>query len=83
MSDAGAPKRIKLEDLPEGAIRDVATLLEWGRQRGYQIGPVVEHGGLRLQVRDLRQAKIEGFMGGPVDDMPDDFKAVAGGGEEP
>jgi hypothetical protein len=37
----------------------VMALLEWGRKRGFQIGPSVEVGTVKLMVRDLRPALRE------------------------
>ncbi len=40
---------------PDHAVMAVLYLLEYGRKRGFQIGPEVVVGDVRLQVRDLRQ----------------------------
>lgn len=50
---------------PDSPVYDLMFLLEWGRDRGFRIGPHVEIDGLRVQVADLRQGKIEGVV------MPD------------
>lgn len=57
-------------------LHDIAWFLEWARKRGYRIGPLLEYQGVRMQVEDLRQPKIEGVMASMVDDVPDDFRTV-------
>lgn len=44
------------------------ALLEWGRRRGFLIGPTVQVGDVIMQVQDLRQAKQEGLAERTVDD---------------
>jgi hypothetical protein len=64
---------------PDHPVNAVKDLVMWGRANGVAIGPYVEIGGLRVQVRDLRQAKIEGFAhGSGEDEMPPDFQVVLG-----
>lgn len=38
-------------------LRDAIQLLEYGRARGFKIGPAVRVGKLTFQVRDLRQTE--------------------------
>jgi hypothetical protein len=64
---------------PDHPAHAALWLLERCRERGFRVGPYLEMGGIRMQVRDLRQDKIEGFAGGSdADEMPDDFKMVLG-----
>lgn len=72
---------------PPGPNHDAHALL-WlldnARARHYRLGPVVEIGSIRVQVRDLLQEKMEGFGGAAVDDIPDDLRALTSHrGEEP
>lgn len=58
-------------------LHDIAWFLVWCRARGYRVGPVLEYGGVRMQVADLRQPKIEGVAASEEpDDMPDEFRTV-------
>jgi hypothetical protein len=59
----------------DSPIYDLMFLLEWGRDRGFRIGPHVEIDGMRVQVADLRQGKIEGVV------MPD-APGEGGGGSD-
>jgi hypothetical protein len=63
---------------PDHPAHAALWLLERCRQRGFEVGPLLEIEGLRMQVKDLRQAKMEGVAGGNRDEMPDDFKMVLG-----
>ena len=40
---------------PGTPVANLIYLLEWGRKRGFRIGPTVKMGELVAQVRDLRQ----------------------------
>ena len=39
----------------------LTMLLEWGRKRGFRIGPIVRLGSIQLQVQDLRQTEGRGI----------------------
>lgn len=40
---------------PASPIGQLIYLLEWGRKRGFRIGPTVQIGDTIVQVRDLRE----------------------------
>lgn len=42
---------------PGSPLAGVIYLLEYGRKRGFRIGPAVQIGDITVQVQDLRQAK--------------------------
>jgi hypothetical protein len=42
---------------PDSPIAQLMYLLEWGRQRDFQIGPMVQIEGITVQVADLRRQK--------------------------
>jgi hypothetical protein len=52
------------DPLPQPAaasdLADLIQLLEYARQKDFQIGPVVQVGKIRLQVADIRQARKHG-----------------------
>lgn len=58
---------------PDHPVHALLWLLERARERGFRIGPHVEISGIRVQVADLRQAKIEGVA------MPDAPSGDGGG----
>lgn len=39
------------------AVAAIKQIMEWGRKRGFQIGPEVQVGEVVIRIRDLRQAK--------------------------
>lgn len=41
---------------PGSPLAQIIHLLEYGRKRGFQIGPTVQVGDVIVQVRDLRQS---------------------------
>lgn len=41
---------------PDSAVSQIVWLLEYGRTRGFRIGPTVQVGDTIIQVADLRQA---------------------------
>lgn len=41
---------------PDSPVAHIVFLLEYARQRGFQIGPHVQIGDVKIQVTDLRQA---------------------------
>lgn len=49
-----------LEVDPNSMVGQLVALLEYGRRRGFRIGPFVQIGDVRLQVQDLRQDRDEG-----------------------
>lgn len=58
-------KRKPTNDLPTATAADdhisrALYLLEYCRQRGFRVGPVVTVGDVTMQVEDIRQAKVEG-----------------------
>lgn len=55
-----------LEVDPNSMCGQLVALLEYGRRRGFRIGPFVQIGDVRLQVQDLRQDEGRGVA--PVDD---------------
>ena len=78
MSDNGAPSD-RMPAPPERTpLHDIAWFLEWCRLRGYRVGPLLEYGGVRMQVEDLRQHGIEGTARSLDDGMSEDFKIVTG-----
>jgi hypothetical protein len=46
-------------------VARLARLLDWARENGYRIGPVVEVGTVKCQVLDQRQAKLALDLNGP------------------
>lgn len=42
---------------PNSPVGQLIYLLEWGRKRGFRIGPTVQIGDVILQVRDLREER--------------------------
>lgn len=58
---------------PDHPVHALLWLMERARERGLRIGPHVEISGLRVQVADLRQAKIEGVV------MPEPTSGDGGG----
>lgn len=63
-------------------VHALLYLADQCRARGYALGPHVELGDLKVQFRDLRQAKIEGVRAEVGDDMPPDFAKVLGGEDD-
>lgn len=49
---------------------NIIYLLEYGRKRGFRIGPVVKVGEVTVQVADIRQAKQEAPGDAPPDIEP-------------
>lgn len=45
------------EPPPDSPIAQIIYLLEYGRQRGFKIGPTVQVGDTTVQVTDLRQLR--------------------------
>lgn len=43
----------------ESDLAQLIQLLEYGRKRGFRIGPTVQIGKLTVQVQDLRQDEVE------------------------
>lgn len=93
MARRGAPVQPDVDDPPPGKRRAKKTgnadvdaaiaLLEWGRVRGYRIGPQITIGGAAFMVADLRLMKREALVD-PADqddddDEPDDIFAEHGG----
>lgn len=48
---------------PVSPVGQLIALLEYGRARGYRIGPTVKIDGLVVQVQDLRQTEGRGVPG--------------------
>lgn len=48
---------------PASPIAPVVQLLEYGRARGFRIGPLVKIGDVVVQVQDLRQTEGRGQAG--------------------
>lgn len=66
---------------PPGPSHDAHALLwllERCRERGFRLGPLVELGSIRCQVRDLKQEKMEGMAAPAKESMSADFKMVLG-----
>jgi hypothetical protein len=55
-------------------VRDLQQLMEWGRMKGYRIGPAVRIGKITVQIADVRQT--EGRRSAEDDEPDDDFKTV-------
>ena len=51
---------------PGSPVGQLIYLLEWGRKRGFRIGPEVQIGDVHLQVRDLREDRA----GEPSPEIP-------------
>lgn len=60
-------------------LAQLIQLLEYGRRRGFRIGPTVQIGKLAVQVADLRQDEEPGRAG--LDD-PGPWKAAGYDGDE-
>lgn len=61
---------------PMSGMAQIIVLLEYGRKRGFRIGPTVQVGDTIVQVQDLRQA-----VGGnekSSEPMSDDMREVLG-----
>ncbi len=39
---------------PKSDVGMLVALLEWGRDRGFQLGPTIQVGAVTVQVRDMR-----------------------------
>jgi hypothetical protein len=67
---------------PEHPVMAVIYLLEYGRKRGFKIGPTVQVGDTIVQVADLRQAarQAENAQNNRSDLDPDSDMAVLLGG---
>lgn len=50
---------------PVSSVGQLVALLEYGRARGYRIGPLVKLDGLTVQVQDLRQVEGHGIAPAP------------------
>lgn len=50
---------------PVSSVGQLVALLEYGRARGYRIGPFVKLDGLTVQVQDLRQPEGRGVAPPP------------------
>lgn len=67
---------------PPGPGTDVANiiyLLEYGRKRGFQIGPTLKIGETVLQVHDLRQAQQRAGESAPDIEPGSDMATLLGG----
>lgn len=69
--------------LPLHDVDHLMRLLKWGREQGIRIGPMVTIGEVSVQVTDVRQAKLEKFSKGEVEDIEVDILRASGGGDEP
>jgi hypothetical protein len=56
---------------PESPVAQIVWLLEYGRLRGFKIGPTVQVGDTIVQVRDLRQEAAAARNDVPHDLPPD------------
>lgn len=54
---------------PGSPVANIIYLLEYGRKRGFQIGPIVRVDGTAMQVRDLRQAAATAKEQRPAPDL--------------
>lgn len=54
-----------LPPAPNSDVGQLIYLLEWGRQRGFRIGPRVQIGEVVLELADLRQDTSRGIGEGP------------------
>jgi hypothetical protein len=70
-ADDPTPPRDPVPEAPPApptttAFAEILWFLDQCRHRGYELGPTpIEHGGTRVQVRDLRQMAMEGRGTGP------------------
>lgn len=55
---------------PEHPVMAVIYLLEYGRKRGFQIGPHVQVGDTIVEVSDLRQSAAREQANSPIDLVP-------------
>lgn len=71
---------------PGSPVAQIMYLLEWGRQRGFQIGPRVQVGDTIIETVDLRQraAMLKGQRSGEPDLVPgtDMHTLLAGDGDK-
>lgn len=59
-------------------VSDLIQLMEYGRRKGFRIGPTVRVGKIVLQIRDLRQLEAD-----PSKDIPADNGWLAENGYVP
>lgn len=64
---------------PDSDLADLIQLIEYGRRRGIQIGPMVQVGRITTQIRDLRQDEAGGT---PQDPDPGPWRAAGYDGDE-
>lgn len=62
-------------------LAQLIQLLEYGRKRGFRIGPTVQIGALTVQVADLRQDKVE-RIGTPDENDPGPWRAAGYEGDD-
>ncbi len=68
---------------PSSPVMAIVWLLEYGRKRGFQIGPRVQVGDTTVEVLDLRQqSRMQDARRGPPDLEPGSPMAVLLGGED-
>jgi hypothetical protein len=63
---------------PDSDLSQLIALLEYGRKRGFRIGPTVQVGSITTQIADLRQD--EG--GGELEKDPGPWRAAGYEGDE-
>lgn len=61
---------------PDSDVMQLIYLLEYGRTRGFKIGPTVQIGTVIVQVADIRQAKMEHTESAQPDLDPESDMAV-------
>ncbi len=49
---------------PGTPVAQIIYLLEWGRKRGFEIGPRIQVGDTTLEVKDLRQKAAQAAQAG-------------------
>jgi hypothetical protein len=52
---------------PSSGVAQIITLLEYGRKRGFRIGPTVQVGDVIVQVKDLKQEEAYAIRNLPND----------------
>lgn len=78
-----SPPRDPAQDPPASppshtALHTIAWFLDWCREHGYRAGPLIEYGGARMQVADLRQATREGMRAEPEKTIWEEYEDKRG-----
>lgn len=57
---------------PDSPIAQIVWLLEYGRKRGFQIGPAIQVGDTIVQVKDIRQEAAHARQADRIADLDPD-----------